>query len=232
MTIQTPWGGWEQNSPLIGSFNALNILGAVTAAGLMGVPAETIEKALAKAAGAPGRLEKVPGPDGYLILVDYAHTPAALETALTALRELNPGRLLVLFGCGGDRDRLKRPLMGMAAGNLADLTILTSDNPRTEDAQAIIKDARTGLDSLFIPNLDRKTAAGAFRGYLVEPDRRSAIFLAVSLLKKNDILLIAGKGHEDYQIIQRTKIPFDDRLAAKEALEKLGPNSEKKAEVS
>ncbi|MDR1083744.1 MAG: UDP-N-acetylmuramoyl-L-alanyl-D-glutamate--2,6-diaminopimelate ligase [Deltaproteobacteria bacterium] len=231
LAVQTPWGGWEQDSPLIGSFNALNILGAVTVAGLAGVPAETVKKALARAAGAPGRLEKVSGPDGCLILVDYAHTPAALETALTALRELNPGRLLVLFGCGGDRDRLKRPLMGMAAGSLADLTVLTSDNPRTEDAQAIIRDAQAGLDSLLIPELDGKTAAGAFRGYLVEPDRRAAIFLAVSLLRKNDILLIAGKGHEDYQIIRRTKIPFDDRLVAKEALEKFGPNSVKKAEV-
>ncbi|MDR2141134.1 MAG: UDP-N-acetylmuramoyl-L-alanyl-D-glutamate--2,6-diaminopimelate ligase [Deltaproteobacteria bacterium] len=223
LSVHSPWGDWEQTSPLIGSFNALNLLGAIGLAGLWGVPAQTIQEALAQAKGAPGRLEKVGGPGTPLILVDYAHTPAALETALLALRALKPRRLLAIIGCGGDRDRLKRPLMGEAAGRLADLPILTSDNPRTEDPLAIIEDARVGLERVAGPELTPRAAQAAtqgnLKGYLIEPDRRKAIFLAVSLIQKGDILLIAGKGHEDYQIIGRQKLPFDDAKVAYEAVE-------------
>jgi UDP-N-acetylmuramoyl-L-alanyl-D-glutamate--2,6-diaminopimelate ligase len=228
MTVSSPWGSWEQKSPLIGAFNALNILGAITVAGLMGVPMALMVKALRNSQGAPGRLEKITGPKDSLILVDYAHTPGALETALKALSELKPARLITVFGCGGDRDRQKRPLMGQAAGKYSDLTVLTSDNPRTEDALSIINEAKAGLDFLEIPLLDH-TLAQSQKGYVVESDRRKAIFLAVSLLKKGDILLIAGKGHEDYQIIQRTKNPFDDRLVAKEAVMMFDNNIEIKA---
>jgi UDP-N-acetylmuramyl tripeptide synthase len=187
-------------------------------------------QALAEAKGAPGRLEKVSGSWDRLILVDYAHTPAALETALGALKELEPGRLLAVFGCGGDRDRLKRPLMAKAAGRLADLTVLTSDNPRTENPLAIIEEAQAGLLELGVPYLSQSEALEADRGYAVDSDRRSAIFLAVSMMRKGDILLIAGKGHEDYQIINRTKIPFDDRLAAREAVSRITASSGGKAD--
>jgi UDP-N-acetylmuramoyl-L-alanyl-D-glutamate--2,6-diaminopimelate ligase len=219
LLIHSPFGEWEQTSPLIGSYNALNILGTVGLAGLMGVPVPMIQKALATAKGAPGRLEAVASPPETLVLVDYAHSPGALETVLKALRQLKPNRLLAIFGCGGDRDRLKRPLMGEAVARGADLAILTSDNPRTEEPLAIIAEARVGLSRLNVPLLTEKEAAMSQRGYLVEPDRRKAINLAASILQRGDILLIAGKGHEDYQIINREKWPFDDRLVARQALE-------------
>jgi UDP-N-acetylmuramoyl-L-alanyl-D-glutamate--2,6-diaminopimelate ligase len=224
LKITSPFGIWEQKSPLIGSFNALNILGAATIAGLLTVPARVISEALFHARGAPGRLEVVPSLDDTLVLVDYAHTPGALETVLKSLRELKPERVITVFGCGGDRDRLKRPLMGEAAGRLSDIVILTSDNPRTEDPLDIINEAKIGLERIEVPKISKDDINNRQNGYLVEVDRREAIFLAASILKKGDILLIAGKGHEDYQIINRDKWPFDDRVVARQALREASQN--------
>jgi UDP-N-acetylmuramoyl-L-alanyl-D-glutamate--2,6-diaminopimelate ligase len=218
LAVRSPWSEFELHSPLIGAFNSQNLLAAVALAGLLGVSGPVAQKALAAAPGAPGRLEKVKSPKGTLVLVDYAHTPGALETALAALRALTKGRLMVVFGCGGDRDRSKRPKMGEVVGRLADLAVLTSDNPRTEDPLAIIKEVEIGL-ARFAGSLPQgPLAAQAAKGYLVEPDRRRAIGLAVEILRPGDALLIAGKGHEDYQIVNREKTPFDDRLVAAEAL--------------
>lgn len=222
MTIRSPFGDWEQTSPLIGAFNAQNLLGAATIAGLRGVAVPVIQAALAKARGAPGRLEKVASPANTLVLVDYAHSPGALLTVLRALRDLKPRRLLTIFGCGGDRDRTKRPLMGEAAGSLADIAILTSDNPRTEDPLAIIQETRVGLEKVGSPFLEASMAKTAVKGYLIEPDRQKALNLGALILTKGDILLVAGKGHEDYQIINREKKPFDDRVIMAAALADIG----------
>ncbi|MDR1110240.1 MAG: UDP-N-acetylmuramoyl-L-alanyl-D-glutamate--2,6-diaminopimelate ligase [Deltaproteobacteria bacterium] len=205
-------------SPLLGTFNAQNILGALAVAELIGVDfAGPAGEALCRSRGAPGRLERVGSNGDFLVLVDYAHTPGALAAALGSLRDLAPGRLVCLFGCGGDRDRGKRPLMAREAGRLADLVVLTSDNPRQEDPMAIIGDAEAGLGGL--------RARGDGRGpgtYLVEPDRGRAIRAACALMDEGDILLIAGKGHEDYQIVGTEKRHFDDREEALAALRGLG----------
>ncbi|MBI3556879.1 MAG: UDP-N-acetylmuramoyl-L-alanyl-D-glutamate--2,6-diaminopimelate ligase [Deltaproteobacteria bacterium] len=191
-------------SPMIGAFNVQNLAGAVTVAIGLGIPPETISAALANAGQVPGRMEKVPNTHGLTVVVDYAHTPDALEKALTALKQLGPKRLLCVFGCGGDRDAGKRPLMGAIAERLADVVFVTSDNPRTENPDQIIEMIMVGL----------KDPARARR----INDRQAAIAQAISILREKDILLIAGKGHEDYQIIGTQKLPFDDRLVAQENL--------------
>jgi UDP-N-acetylmuramoyl-L-alanyl-D-glutamate--2,6-diaminopimelate ligase len=162
--------------------------------------------------------------DDYLVLVDYAHTPAALAGVLTVARNLEPRRLITVFGCGGDRDRGKRPLMAEAAGRLSDLAVVTSDNPRTEDPLSIIEQVETGLISLGARRLDAAGLNGSFApgSYVVEPDRRAAIALACRVMAAGDIVLIAGKGHEDYQILGTDKVRFDDREEARAALEKEG----------
>ena len=161
----------------------------------------------------PGRLERVDGGREFAVLVDYAHTPDALERAMSVLRPLCKGRLIVVFGCGGDRDQGKRPLMGAAVARGADVGLVTSDNPRTEDPMSIIRMIEPGVRGAGMPPLD------GGRGYLVDPDRRQAIFAAVAMARPGDIVLIAGKGHEDYQILGDTTIHFDDREQAREALE-------------
>ncbi|MDY6852382.1 MAG: cyanophycin synthetase, partial [Thermodesulfobacteriota bacterium] len=174
--------------------------------------------------GVPGRLERVGDNDDYLVLVDYAHSEDALDRVLEAVRALGPQRLLTVFGCGGDRDKGKRPLMGRAAGRVADLAIVTSDNPRTEDPLAIIGQIEPGLISLGRTKLEPERINGSFQpgSYVVAPDRRSAIRLGVGLLGPGDILVVAGKGHEDYQILGREKIHFDDREEAGAALKMEG----------
>ena len=173
--------------------------------------------------GVPGRLEQVDHTRGdFAVLVDYAHTPDALERAIGVLRPLCRGRLITVFGCGGDRDRTKRPLMGRAVARGADLAVVSSDNPRTEDPLAIVEAILVGVRSERLERLER--LEGAERGYYVEPDRRRAIESAVAAARPGDIVLLAGKGHEDYQILGRTKIHFDDReVAAKALREKVGP---------
>jgi UDP-N-acetylmuramoyl-L-alanyl-D-glutamate--2,6-diaminopimelate ligase len=235
MTVTGPGAqSYAVRSPLLGSVGALNLLGAAALASILGIDSETVASALAKSAGAPGRLRMVGG--RYRALIDYAHTPSALAAALESARSMGPGRLIAVFGCGGDRDRGKRPLMGREAGRGSDLAILTSDNPRTEDPMAIIGEAAEGLrdlglreigpESLGTAETDGAWPAGALeraRGsFVVEPDRRKAIRLAIGLMDADDLVLIAGKGHEDYQILGRTKIRFDDAEEALGAMRGLG----------
>ncbi|HNW91597.1 MAG TPA: UDP-N-acetylmuramoyl-L-alanyl-D-glutamate--2,6-diaminopimelate ligase [bacterium] len=190
--------------PLAARFNIANALAAAAAAHAVGVPAAAIVAGLTRAPQVAGRLERVPVRTPFTMLVDYAHTPDALEKVIAAAREFTAGKLITVFGCGGDRDRTKRPLMGGIAGRGSDLAVVTSDNPRTEPAQAIIDEVLAGMD------------AGMQK--IVEPDRRRAIAAAVRAAAPGDTILIAGKGHEDYQIIGTEKIPFSDvQVAAEEA---------------
>ncbi len=169
---------------------------------------------------APGRLEPIPGLPGVSVLVDYAHKPDALRAVLETLRALKRGRLLCVFGCGGDRDRGKRPLMGEIAGRLAEVPILTSDNPRTEDPMKIIAEVEAGLAASGLRRIDR-SECGKRDGYVVEPDRRAAIALALRTAAPGDIVLIAGKGHEDYQIVGSRRLKFDDRVEVRSIIEEL-----------
>ncbi|MEM9068318.1 MAG: UDP-N-acetylmuramoyl-L-alanyl-D-glutamate--2,6-diaminopimelate ligase [Myxococcota bacterium] len=200
-------------SPLVGRHNLENLLTSVGVALGLDVPLVDAAAALRNAVGAPGRMERVPS-KGAAILVDYAHTPDALTNALATLRPITTGRLIVVFGCGGDRDAGKRPKMG-AAASAADLAIVTSDNPRTEEPAAIVSAILPGMTVPKVSDL-------AKNGYTVEVDRRKAIALAIHAAQDNDTVLIAGKGHEDYQIVGTQKFPFDDREVAKEALEGVG----------
>jgi UDP-N-acetylmuramoyl-L-alanyl-D-glutamate--2,6-diaminopimelate ligase len=207
--VRTPAGVLPLRSRLLGPHNLANSLLAAGCALAVGVDLAAIAAGLAQTTGAPGRLERVERRDGRgpLVLVDYAHTPRAIDHVLSALRPLVTGRLVIVFGCGGDRDRGKRPSMGTAAA-AADLAILTSDNPRTEDPEAILDAVEPAL-----------VAAGA--GYLRITDRAQAIVAAVGAAGDDDVILLAGKGHEPYQEIHGVRHPFDDRVQAKKALETL-----------
>ncbi len=199
-------------SPMLGLHNLDNLalaLGCLVALGR--TPAEAAE-ALSRVSAAPGRLERVDGLPDVAILVDYAHTPDALARALDALRPVTPGRLIAVFGCGGDRDATKRPLMGEAAASRADRVYVTSDNPRTEDPHAILRAIE--------PGVARHLAAG--EGYVVEEDRRAAIGMAIAEARPGDTVLIAGKGHEDYQIRGAERLHFDDREEARAAIASAG----------
>lgn len=209
--MDTPWRALECRSPLLGRPNVYNLLAAAATALALGLPAEAVERGLAALETVPGRFEQVNAGQPFLVVVDYAHTDDALRNLLSTARALlsGGGRIITVFGCGGDRDRTKRPLMGEVAGSLSDLVVLTSDNPRSEDPRAIINDALVGL---------QKTQA---RHHL-EPDRASAIELALGQARPGDIVLIAGKGHETYQVIGDRVLPFDDRVVAREALKRLG----------
>ena len=205
-------GGIEAGAtiPLVGPFNVANALGAVVALVEAGVGLQCAVAGVAACQGVPGRLERVDPGDGqdFTILVDYSHKPGAVEAALRALRPVTQGKLTIVLGCGGDRDRAKRPLMGAAAASLADVAILTSDNPRSEDPLAILAAMLEGAAAT-----DRRDRAHV----IVEPDRAAAISLAVDGAGKGDIVLVAGKGHERGQEIGGTVIPFDDRVVAAEA---------------
>lgn len=204
------------HSPLIGAYNADNLLLAAASAWALGIDGPTIATGIAALRGVPGRLERVDEPgQEFLVLVDYAHTPDALERAMAVLRPLCKGRLLTVFGCGGDRDRTKRPLMGAAVARGADIAIVTSDNPRTEEPLSIIEMI---LDGVRRENISQLQKIDASRGYLVQPDRRLAIEAAIKAARPGDIVLIAGKGHEDYQILGKQKVHFDDREEARKAL--------------
>jgi len=166
----------------------------------------------------PGRMERVEGKGGIVALVDYAHTDDALRRALESARGVTRGRLIVIFGAGGDRDQGKRPLMGEAAAELSDLPIVTSDNPRTEDPDKIISDITAGLEKGGLRRMGAAKAKSGEKGYMVEADRNAAITLAVSLAKPGDVILLAGKGHENYQDADGVKKPFDDLEEARKAL--------------
>ena len=214
-------------SPLVGSVNLQNILGAVGVGCALGLTDDSIARGIARLHKVPGRLEKIDNARGFTVLVDYAHTPDALEKALQVVRRLSSKKLIVVFGCGGDRDRGKRPLMGEIAARLSDIAVLTSDNPRTENPAAIIDDVEAGVRQAGIAKLPASSAltdsigTETRTGYYIEPDRRSAIRLALALASAGDTVLIAGKGHEDYQILGTTKIHFDDREVAREELASL-----------
>ncbi len=219
--VDSPLGRLHLSTELLGRTNLANMLVASAMALAAGLGPKDVERGLASCARVPGRLDPVrPVRQGRpSVLVDYAHTPDAIARVLETLRPLTKGRLIILFGCGGDRDRTKRPLMGRAAAQGADLVVVTSDNPRTEDPLAIIEMARAGVEETGIEEITADLLPSARRGFLVEPDRRKAIGLAVRAARGDDVVLIAGKGHEDYQILGRHKIHFDDR---EEALAVLG----------
>jgi UDP-N-acetylmuramoyl-L-alanyl-D-glutamate--2,6-diaminopimelate ligase len=203
-------------SPLVGAPHGENIAVAAATAWALGVPAATIAAGIAATPAPPGRVERIDG-DGFTVVVDYAHTPDALGRLLEALRPLVAGTLVTVFGCGGDRDPGKRPLMGMEAARWSDVVIVTSDNPRTEDPAAIVAAIEPGVRATLPPLAD-----GARRGYVLELDRRRAIGRAIGLARPGDLVVIAGKGHEDYQILGTEKHHLDDREEVRRALGALG----------
>ncbi len=218
--VSTPLGTVEVTSPLLGDYNAENLLCAIGAAVALGLSPQQISAGLAKATGVPGRLEQLENDRDAIVLVDYAHTGDALKRVIAAMQELAPKRILTVFGCGGDRDRSKRLIMAEVAARGSDIVIATSDNPRTEDPEQILEDVSRGLNKVHSHAWNRAEAtAGSGRGYIVIPDRAEAIRLAVSLLRKGDLLLVAGKGHEDYQILGSGRIHFDDREELRRALQ-------------
>jgi UDP-N-acetylmuramoyl-L-alanyl-D-glutamate--2,6-diaminopimelate ligase len=176
-----------------------------------------MQRALETAQGAPGRLQRVEHPHDVLIFVDYAHTPDALARVLKALRAETTGRLLVGFGCGGDRDPLKRPIMGRHSGELADIVVLTTDNPRSEAPERILEQIELGVKQTDLPRVTAQALAHSARGYHVEADRAAAIRLLVAAAQPGDTVLIAGKGHEKVQIIGAKRLPFDDVQVAEQA---------------
>jgi UDP-N-acetylmuramoyl-L-alanyl-D-glutamate--2,6-diaminopimelate ligase len=219
-TFATPVGRLEIATPLVGGYNLDNLALAVGMAIARGIEGDAIVAAAAGLSGVPGRLERVPNGRGVLCLVDYAHTPDALARAIAAVRPLVApgGRLLVVFGCGGDRDRGKRPLMGEIAVRDADLAVVTSDNPRTEEPASIVAAIVDGVRRAGAVERAAAALRTSPRGYHVEIDRRAAIRAAAAAVQPGDVLLIAGKGHEDYQIVGTTRLHFDDREEAAAAL--------------
>ncbi len=207
--IVSPAGVFEVSSPLVGRFNVENLLAAFAAALALGVEPRTALSGLSSVTGVPGRLERVPGAHGFTVIVDYAHTDDALKKLLETVRELQPSRVITVFGCGGDRDRTKRPLMGAVASRLSDVVIVTSDNPRSEPPEAILEEIQRGM------NGGRKAERHAI------VDRREAIARALSMARPGDAVVIAGKGHETYQVLRDRTVPFDDRQVARDILSRL-----------
>ena len=207
--IATPGGELHIVSPLLGRANLENILAAVATGVAMGVASTKIEEGIANLHAVPGRFERIDEGQPFLVVVDYAHTDDALKNVLKTARELTHNRLIVLFGCGGERDRSKRPRMGEAAGALADFVVLTSDNPRGEDPLLIMADALVGLQRTGKP-------------YIAEVDRASAVRKALEEARSGDVVVLAGKGHETYQVLKEGKIDFDDRLVARQILAEMG----------
>jgi UDP-N-acetylmuramyl-tripeptide synthetase len=197
--------------PIGGAFQVGNALGAIGMCLRLGVKREVVADGLANMKGVPGRFEAVPTAEaGYGVIVDYAHSPDGLTNVLTSARELNPARLITVFGCGGNRDKTKRPIMGRIAGSLADIAVVTSDNPRNEQPDDIIAEITAGMNPAIEPAITAEVH--------VEPDRRKAIFRAIGLAQPGDLIVIAGKGHETYQIVGNTVLDFDDRVVAAEAI--------------
>lgn len=205
------WRGHRVALPLGGHFNVMNAIAAATVCEILGVSPEDVAKGLGAAGRVRGRFEPVDAGQAFSVIVDYAHTPDGLEQLLGAVRSsARDGRVIVVFGCGGDKDRAKRPIMGEVAARLADIAIVTSDNPRSEEPQAIIDEIVAGA-----PGAD----------FTVQPDRRQAIDAAIQVARPGDIVVIAGKGHETTQVIGDREIPFDDREVALAALERLRTGS-------
>lgn len=215
-SLNTPIGAINISSVLLGEYNLQNIMAAVGVGIGLALDKKTIEKGIAALKRVPGRLERIISEDGFQAVVDYAHTGDALERVIGALKPLAKKRLITVFGCGGDRDRGKRPVMGEIATRLSDFTIITSDNPRTEDPLEIIKEVEAGIKN-YPKILDFKSEIT--HGYTAIPDRHEAIIAAVNLAAAGDIILVAGKGHEDYQVIGDRQIPFEDTKEIKAAME-------------
>jgi UDP-N-acetylmuramoyl-L-alanyl-D-glutamate--2,6-diaminopimelate ligase len=229
---------FDFSSSLIGTANLQNIMGATGAGLALGLPVDRVLSGIRGLKSVPGRVEKIDNPLGLAVLVDYAHTPDALEKVLAAVRPLTRGRIVTVFGCGGDRDRGKRPLMGEIAARLSDVIVVTSDNPRTEDPLAILGEVEAGVqksglrrfasspsDSALAPAGSPSLQRQVFRGYYVEPDRRTAIRIGLRAARPDDLVLIAGKGHEDYQILGQKRIHFDDREVAREEASRIAGQS-------
>jgi UDP-N-acetylmuramoyl-L-alanyl-D-glutamate--2,6-diaminopimelate ligase len=208
LSLAIPGGEMTIDSPLVGRPNIYNIMAAAGAALSMGIAPRWVAEGIGSLQGVPGRLEPVRAGQDFSVLVDYAHTPDALEKLLETSRPLTAGRLITVFGCGGDRDRKKRPLMGEIAVRLSDVVVATSDNPRSEDPRLILAEIEPGL-------------AQGPASYHLQPDRREAIRTALRLARRGDSVVIAGKGHEDYQIIGDRVFPFDDRAVARELIHQL-----------
>ncbi len=205
--FHTPAGEVDVHLNLIAGFNVMNALAATAVAVTQSVSLDAISSGLKKVTRVAGRLELVPGGRGFSVVVDYAHTPDALDKVLAAVRDLNPARVITVFGCGGDRDRRKRPIMGRIAALASDLVVVTSDNPRTERPGAIIAEILGGM-----------RGTGGSTEIIIIEDRREAIMVAVARAAIGDIVVIAGKGHEDYQIIGNERLHFDDREEARAAI--------------
>ncbi len=217
--IIVPGGAIAIRSRLTGHFNLSNILAAVAAATAIGIPGAAIRAGIEAVNLVPGRVERVESPKGS-IFVDYAHTPNALKNVLEALAEIRTGRIITIMGCGGDRDRTKRPLMGMEAAAGSDFVVVTSDNPRSEDPLEIVTEIEKGIIEYGFVRFDQDSLEDLRpRSYTLIPDRRQAIAWALKRLRNGDILLLAGKGHETYQEIKGIRYPFDDRQVVKEELE-------------
>ncbi len=205
-TVQTPAGEMNVQSPLVGRMNAYNILAAVGAGIGLGISTEHIERGISQLAAVPGRFERIDEGQPFVVVVDYAHTDDALRNVISTARDLSSSaRIITLFGAGGERDRAKRPMMGEAAGSLSDLVVLTSDNPRSEDPLRIINDVVVGL---------QKVSAN----YRIEPDREQAIAAAIDAAQPGDVVILAGKGHETYQVLRDGPVDFDDRQKARAIL--------------
>jgi UDP-N-acetylmuramoyl-L-alanyl-D-glutamate--2,6-diaminopimelate ligase len=209
LVIQTPTGTIDVKSKLIGEFNVYNILSAVAVGYALGVDFENVKKGIESVENVKGRFERIASPFGYTVIIDYAHTPDALEKCIDTILNLREktggGKLITVFGCGGDRDRGKRPIMGRISTEKSDITVITSDNPRFEDPERIISDILEGVKEDSV--------------YYVFVDRKEAIIRALEMAQEGDIVLIAGKGHEEYQIIRDMKIPFSDVQVVKEYFE-------------
>jgi UDP-N-acetylmuramoyl-L-alanyl-D-glutamate--2,6-diaminopimelate ligase len=216
--VRTPSGTLQIRSTLVGRPNVYNILAAISTGTALGLPLDAVGRGVAALAGVPGRFQVVSGSkDEVTVVVDYAHTDDALRNLLETARPLTRKRLITVFGCGGDRDRTKRPLMGAVAGRLSDLIVITSDNPRSEEPTRIIEEIRRGIT----PDTRRDSSQRLMRVV----DRREAISTAIELARPGDLVLIAGKGHEKYQVIGAEVLPFDDVAVAREALSRRRSNS-------
>jgi UDP-N-acetylmuramoyl-L-alanyl-D-glutamate--2,6-diaminopimelate ligase len=207
---RTPVGTFEVETSLLGRFNVHNALCAFAASLALGAPPDAVQRGIASLRGVPGRMERIAAGQDFLVIVDYAHTDDALKNLLEAVRELQPRRLITVFGCGGDRDRTKRPLMGAVATRLSDVVILTSDNPRSEPPETIVADIRRGIP----PGRPADET-------MVVLDRREAIARALEMGREGVVIVIAGKGHETYQVLRDRTVPFDDRQVVREALSRL-----------
>lgn len=209
----TPLGRFPVESRLVGEHNVYNILAAIGVGLYEEVPPETVQRGIASVTNVPGRFERVEAGQDFTVVVDYAHTDDALHRLLTTAQALKTGRILTVFGCGGDRDRGKRPKMGRVAARLSDIVFLTSDNPRSEDPSAILREIEVGVKEVLAEKPVR---------YEIIPDRRTAIETAVREARGGDMVLIAGKGHEDYQIVGSMRLHFDDREVARAAIKARG----------